>query len=346
MSRIRYSPKTTAFALAADAAQQSNWGWQMDQRINLTNHGAMIVYRLPPPMNSDRIEVWENELHEAVALAEGFLDQAIVPPSPPSQPQWIVVQWFQSTKNALKWLNSPARLASLESASASDIEIDEVDIVPAKSPQREVGVSVLITTKVKPGQELAYQQWQKRIARAHANAPGFCGYRFTPPHSPGTRDWLVILRFDTLENLQRWIDSPVRKELLDEASTLTEETKVRMTRSAFDEWFQIDSGSHAPPEWKMSMLVLLVLYPLVFLFDKLLSGPVLAANGVPPWLAIFLGNVFCVTVLSQLIPWAGRRFRWWLEPPADRKRAVTLQGAVVVIIIYLVTLTAFALWSS
>ncbi|WP_437222323.1 antibiotic biosynthesis monooxygenase [Planctomicrobium sp. SH661] len=318
----------------------------MDQTINFTNHEAVIIYRLTPRTGIDRVEAWGKELLEAVTSAEGFLDQTVVPPSLPAQPQWIVVQWFDSTPAALKWLNSPARISSLESAAATEIEIDEVDIVPAKSPHREVGVSALITTKVKPGQELAYQRWQKRIARAHANAPGFRGYRFTPPYAPSARDWLVILRFDTSENLRRWIDSPVRKELLREARTLTEETKLRLTRSAFDEWFQIDSGSHAHPEWKMSMLVLLVLYPLVFLLDKLISRPVFAANGVPPWLAIFLGNVFCVTVLSKLIPWTGRTFRWWLEPPSERKLAVTLQGTIVVVTFYLLTLAAFAIWSS
>ena len=75
----------------------------------------------------------------------------------------------------------------------------------------------MISTRIKPGQEAAYRQWEQRIAAAQARAPGFQGYRLEPP-IPGVQDhWVVILRFDTDANLQAWLDSPERQKLLHEA---------------------------------------------------------------------------------------------------------------------------------
>jgi hypothetical protein len=60
--------------------------------------------------------------------------------------------------------------------------------------------SVVISTRIKPGQEFTYRAWEQRIAAAQSKAPGFQGYRFEPP-VPGVQDdWLAILRFDTETN--------------------------------------------------------------------------------------------------------------------------------------------------
>jgi antibiotic biosynthesis monooxygenase (ABM) superfamily enzyme len=102
--------------------------------------------------------------------------------------------------------------------------------------------SVVISTRIKPGQELAYRAWEQRIAAAQSKAPGFQGYRFDPP-VPGVQDdWLAILRFDTETNLQAWLDSPERQKLLQDASPFTEEFHARIVRTGFDQWFPVPAG--------------------------------------------------------------------------------------------------------
>lgn len=317
----------------------------MDSNTQSRPLGVMIIYRISAQSNLEFLDRWQREMSQVVAEFSGFIDQTLIPPNPPGQTQWVILQWFQDTKDALGWLNSPERSNLLNLTAQNQIELDEIHLVPADSTTPQPGVSAIITTRVKPGAEAAYQVWQRKIAAAHANAKGFRGYRFEPPVSTN-KDWLIILRFDTSADLQAWMESPIRLKLLAEAEPLTEETRIRVAGSAFDEWFQLDRGTPTPPAWKMSMLVLLVLYPLVFIFDQVVAGPLFAANGMPSWLSIFVGNVCSVILLSRLIPWAGRRFRWWLEPPRNQQRVVTRRGIFVLLVLYGLTLALFALWSS
>ena len=45
-------------------------------------------------------------------------------------------------------------------------------------------------------------------------------------------------------------------------------------RTGFDQWFEVP-GAPPPPAWKQNMVVLLVLYPLVFLLNAWLQKPIL-----------------------------------------------------------------------
>jgi antibiotic biosynthesis monooxygenase (ABM) superfamily enzyme len=308
---------------------------------------ATIVIRTRVRGPSEEFEHWQRELGQAAGAFPGFIDQAVLPPSPPEQAHWVTLQWFEGAGDALRWLNSDRRRDLLASASPSLLDPDDIHIVRndgagGSSP----GASAIITARVRPGCEDAYRAWQQRIAAALSLAGGFCGYRFEPP-IPGVQDsWLVVMRFDAEANLEAWLDSPTRKALLDEAAPFIEDSRLRVAGVGLDRWFQIPSGAVIPPAWKMSMLVLLVIYPTVFLFDRLVGTPLLADRGVPPWLALFLGNAACVSLMSWLVPWAGRRFRWWLEPRRDDAARVTRLGVGMVVGLYALWLLAFAAYSA
>ena len=120
-------------------------------------------------------------------------------------------------------------------------------------------------------------------------------------------DWLAILRFDTETNLQAWLDSPERQKLLQDANPFTEEFHARIVRTGFDQWFPVPAGGASPPApWKMNMLVLLVLYPVVFLFGFFVQTPFLTGRGLPFAIALFVGNIVSVLLLSYLVPLTGR----------------------------------------
>src|SRR5438067_1978800 len=78
-------------------------------------------------------------------------------------------------------------------------------------------------------------------------------------------------------NLQAWLDSPERQRLREEAKPFTEEFHARIARSGFDQWFRLPSGT-APAVWKQNMIVLLLLYPIVFLFSYFVQTPILLAR--------------------------------------------------------------------
>jgi antibiotic biosynthesis monooxygenase (ABM) superfamily enzyme len=203
-------------------------------------------------------------------------------------------------------------------------------------------VSAVISTRIKPGQEKAYRAWEQRIAAAQCKAPGFQGYRFEPPIPGVQEDWLSILRFDSEANLNAWLESPQRKELLAEADAFTEEFHARVTRAGFDQWFPAPSkGEPVQPVWKQNMLVLLMLYPVVFLFGFAVQSPLLVGRmGLPFPVALFIGNLVSVLLLTYLVPWISRRFGWWLSP-AQPSAQLDWRGAAILGALYLVMIGVF-----
>ena len=281
------------------------------------------------PESADAFARWQDETSNAVAAFPGFIEQTVMPPNPPAQVDWVILQRFATDRGR-------GRRGSIRSSGCSAhrkarrtmlVGRDDVHIVDdggkgvLPSP-----VSAVISTRIKPGQESAYRAWEQRIAAAQSKAPGFQGYRFEPP-VPGVQDdWLAILRFDTEANLQAWLDSPERHKLLQEAGAFTEEFHARIVRTRLRPVVsRRRRRRHRPPVWKQNMLVLLMLYPVVFLFGLFVQTPLLIGRaGLPFAIALFIGNVVSVLLLSYLIPWTSDRFSWWLQPAGGKRRCASM----------------------
>ena len=155
--------------------------------------------------------------------------------------------------------------------------------------------------------------------------------------------WLAILRFDTEANLQAWLNSPERQKLLQEATPFTEEFHARIVRTGFDQWFPVPTAGASPPAvWKQNMLVLLMLYPVVFLFGVFVQTPLLTGRAALPFaVALFIGNVASVLLLNYLVPWTGNRFTWWLQPVGAKGWRTDVAGTALVVALYAAMVLAF-----
>ena len=288
-------------------------------------------------------EAWQAETSRLVSTFVGFLHQTLLPPSPPAQDYWVVMQRFNNSDSAIGWLNSPQRLERLTMVQPYLTGRADVHVVrgmadnPASAP-----VSAIMSTRVKPGCELEYRAWEQKIAVAQTAATGLVGYRFEPPIPGVQADWLTIMRFDTQEHLQAWLDSPVRKAILAEAEPLTEGFDYRVTRSGFDQWFPIaPMGGRAAPVWKQNMVVLLMLFPVSFLFGHFVSTPLLIRMlGFPFPIALLVSNISGILILNQLVPWASKQFAWWLSPAPGAGRAGRTARGILLIAVMLVILAA------
>ncbi|WP_284945425.1 hypothetical protein [Acidisoma cladoniae] len=275
-------------------------------------------------------DIWQSETSRIIAGFPGFLKQTVLPPSPPAQDDWVILQRFADSVSAIHWLNSPERLARLTTVQPLLNGRADVHVVrgaaeaPASPP-----VSAIISTRVKPGCEEAYRRWEQRIAVAQSAAVGLQGYRFEPPIAGVQDDWLAILRFDTQDNLQAWLDSPTRKAMVAEAEPLTEEFHYRIARTGFDQWFPVPREGEKPPAiWKQNLIVLSMLYPVVFLFGHFVQMPLLVtAWGIPFAIALLIGNGASIILLNWLVPWTSNRFLWWLSPKARSGPRVDALGA-------------------
>lgn len=295
------------------------------------------------PESTEAFARWQGETSTTIATFPGFIEQRLMPPKPPLQLDWVILQRFDSLEDAQRWLGSVERAKRLEGVASMVIGRDDVHIVRDEAEGlKPAPVSAVISTRVKPGKETEYLAWERRIAAAQSRARGLQGYRFEPP-VPGVQDdFVAILRFDSEANLQAWLDSPERHQLLAEATPLTEEFHARMARTGFEQWFREEAGGEPLPVWKMDMLVLLMLYPIVFLFGVFVATPLFTNRLALPFaISLFLGNIVSVGLTGFLVPWVANRFGWWLHPTGARRLGTHLLGASIIIVFYIVMVVAF-----
>jgi uncharacterized protein len=280
---------------------------------------------------------WQQHVNSVVANVPGFVAHEIIPPSPPVQPDWVIVQRFETLADAQAWLGSSAREQLLAEAKPWLLGTDDVHVFEdGEIPNAPRPVSALISTHVEPDRESAFRSWQQRMAAAQSRFPGFEGYRLEPPRPGVQDDWVTILRFDSEQHLNQWMESPERRKLIDEAAEFTAATRIRTARTGFDSWFQIGSESTSTPSaWKQNMVVLLALYPVVFAFGRWFEIPVLVEReGWVRWQSLFVSNVASVIILSLIVPRISNAFAWWLHPEGPDQKRLNLIGAALILALY------------
>ena len=283
-------------------------------------------------------EAWLREYNAAVGEADGHLDYDLTTPTPGFDEDWVLVHRFDDKDTAARWAGSARHAALVESV--APLTRGDVDVhLYTSDPKRRGHVSALFTTRVDAGREDEFLEWSTRVAAAQAQFEGFISYQVEPPIEGVQPDWVAILSYDTDEHMRAWLSSRERAELLRDGASFDERARVRIVRNELDAWFNTGGEGSAAPAWKRNMLVLLVLYPVVFLTVTFVQDPLLTGNGMPFWLALFVANIISVVALGWLlVPAADRVFGWWLYPRGRTRRITTAIGLVVVLVLYAVSL--------
>ena len=128
-------------------------------------------------------------------------------------------------------------------------------------------VTVTVARRVAVGREREFEQWYDGIIGGRLAAiPGFLGSGVLRPHTTG-QDWHVVYRFADPESLDRWESSPERADWLRRAEDMVEETGVARV-SGLETWFSLPGRTApAPPRWKMVLVTLGAIVPLVLLMN-------------------------------------------------------------------------------
>ncbi|NUW33238.1 antibiotic biosynthesis monooxygenase [Nonomuraea sp. SMC257] len=278
---------------------------------------------------------------EAMHGFAGFEGADVYPPIPGEQGSWVVVCRFSSAGRLTGWLDSEVRARLLEEVRPLLEEPSALEVLAGRGPAGDV-VTAVISHQVRPGREREFARWQEAMRKAQERFPGFLGVETFEP-VPGIQEhWVVLLRYDSREHLDGWMDSAERGELLREGRGCVLDFDVRTVRSSFDGWFRsADGPGQAPPDWKQAMSVLLALYPTVMILN-LTVGRVLGALGWPLYLALFVGNVASVATLTWvLMPLVNRALAWWLRPGASARAGAG--GALVLVAGYAACVAVFGL---
>lgn len=289
----------------------------------------------------DRVVAWNGVVVAALEHCAGYAGREAVPPQPGGLDEWVFVTRFDSLAHATAWRASPA-CARLRAEIAPLLAPDGyTELAGAAAARFHVDNSVteVIIEEVRAGREDDYRAWSSRIEQAQARLPGYQG-GYTQPPPPGGRHWTTLLRFATVDDLNRWLGSPERHALLRDAAPLVERAIAHRVNTAFPGWAPTDAASgKPPPDWKTTMLVLLGLYPIVAIEIAWLMQHL---AGLRPALAGFIGNALSVTLVAYgTMPLLVRGMGWWLFPRPSAAARLSVAGALLIVALYAAEIALF-----
>jgi antibiotic biosynthesis monooxygenase (ABM) superfamily enzyme len=307
------------------------------------NVASVVIYLKVREGREEEYRRWQERIDAAARGFDGFEDTEVYPAGPDEPGAWVVVYRFRDVGRLTAWLNSAVRRALLDEGGPLFDGPAKQEVLAGGAPSREV-VTAVISHRVRPDREEGFVRWQGRIRKAQEKFPGFLEFELFSP-VPGIQDnWVAVVRFATRENLDEWLESDERAKLLDQGRDNFVSYDVRKIKSAFSGWFQFGGDEEGPlPSWKQAMSVLLALYPTVMILNLTL-GKELAAVKAPGYLALFLGNVVSVAVLTWvLMPLVNRVLAFWLVPGRAGSPRAEVAGTAVVVVCYLAFIAVFGL---
>lgn len=307
----------------------------------IASHQNSIIKSLHlviPADNLDPFVEWQGKLNSAIATFPGFVSLEIAYPSI-AQNQWAVIERFDSQENSDNWNNSEIRKSLINEIKGltADKTIKE-EFVGLSSFQD--GITEVLVTEVDPSREKEFKVWAAKIHQVEAKFPGFRGVYLQSPSTKNGRHWITILKFDSSENLDRWLNSPERHRVLDESNNLLSSFESHRVVSPYAGWFASTAKNGAlPPAWKQALIVLLVLYPIIMFEIKFFNPLVKDFHNS---FGVFLGNALSVALLTwPMMPLAIKALNWFLVPPEGKYTSYTILGVLLIMGLYLLELLFF-----
>ena len=185
---------------------------------------------------------------------------------------------------------------------------------------------MLYSRRVKPGREADFEAWARDIVAAARQFPGHLGASVLD--APGSREYHILFNFADRGSLRAWLDSEERRRLLARVGELLETDRGLQQLTGLETWFKLPGSNvptmKPPPRWKMWLVSLVAVYPLVLSFQALVV-PRMA--GLPLPLRALLFPLVLLTLMTFVVmPTATRLLRRWLGPRQDDREAPPAPG--------------------
>lgn len=169
-------------------------------------------------------------------------------------------------------------------------------------------VTVVVRHRVRRGKQREFEEWLRGITTAMLRFEGQQGYSVVRPGDSRTGEYLVFFRFDSFQNLEQWENSKERREWLRRLEELFASTYTRQQHTGLEVWFDPPAGGLQPRRWKMIVITLLAIYPLVSLMQ-------LAVVPHLPDLPFFVRTAVTSTILCLAMTYVVMPFMTWLFSP-------------------------------
>ena len=299
--------------------------------------GVMVFQRTADPQG---FETWNAAVRSAAEAADGFQSLSASDHGEGAL-DWAVAVTFQSEGLLHDWLDGAVWKELVNRGAEHGLSRLSSDFVIVDGVVLPSGVGI-VSSSVSDGMESDFRSAHGRLTQAASDLPGYEGTAIFPPDAHG--EWRSLIRFRTDAQLSAWLQSPQRTEVLPPVrSSLTRDFSVLAQTTPLGTTVRtVDGTTRMTPSWKTAMLLLMVLYPVVMLHSKFVA-PLIGKLGAEPWLSIWLGQIVSVALMQWLLmPTVSRWCRRWLDPVDGAGLRVTLRGAVVAVLVYVVSLAAFA----
>jgi antibiotic biosynthesis monooxygenase (ABM) superfamily enzyme len=297
---------------------------------NITDNAVTVI--IGQRVRSDaeqKFLAWQHDLNDAASHYPGFVGAEVAAPTE-TQPDWVVIYRFDSMANLRAWLNSSTRQDRMSTGSEYFDGPPTQQIVGGAAKPADQLVTVVATHRVDPDDVGEFLAWQERLRLAESKFDGYRGTELFRPVEGVQDEWTAMYRYDNAADLEAWITSDERKQLLEEGKKFRD-FQLRTVDNSFGSWFAFDDkGNQVPPpsDIKTSFAVWVGIYPTAMTIMLVLSP-----LHLPVWAGTLMGNLcssFILTFVTMPF-YANRLLRRFLWPRADESESRTnLRSAAIV----------------
>lgn len=143
------------------------------------------------------------------------------------------------------------------------------------------GATVVITHRLRENALAAYEDWLQEIAPLCKAAPGHLDWHIVRPIPGLSETYTIVIRFDTIDHLRAWMESPTRAQLIEKVQHLFVTGDDFFISSGLDFWFTpAEAKAKVPIRWKQYLVTWSAIFPLA-LVVPLLVTPLLHFLGLP-----------------------------------------------------------------
>ncbi len=171
--------------------------------------------------------------------------------------------------------------------------------------------SVVVTRRVKPGCEDAYETLLNGLLEDSKKLHGFLGAQVLRPDVSSHGEYHITLRFDSEKARKQWESSADRQGWVEGMKALAEEPTVRVL-TGLEAWFTLPADGHTKvaPKYRTAVVVWIAIFPTVLLLSTLVARLPLA---LPRVLSVFVITMISVPLaVYVLLPRLTRFLASWM----------------------------------
>jgi antibiotic biosynthesis monooxygenase (ABM) superfamily enzyme len=190
-------------------------------------------------------------------------------------------------------------------------------------------VTVIVTRKAKKGKVKEFEEWLDGIIHEAMKFDGHMGVNVIRPSDQSNPEYVIIFRFNTIDNLLKWEKSQARKDWLEKSKDVVEGEHKMQKLTGLEFWFTPSSAARTtkiqansddddslpitipPPRYKMAIVTAGIVFILLSTLIPLIRQ---ITPTLPSLLTTFVGVAVMVPLMTYVVmPLITRLLRPWLS---------------------------------